>query len=153
MTPRSRLLPPGRQTDPRAWTPRTPHMTEKKLIVAIGGFRLRHPMLGPAFSFFAVPAFMQARRAPGNRFADARFVDGRHFSLSAWESPQAMRAYAVSGPHARAMRAASWLGSGPFARYTADAPPDWDEALAVWYAAHGGEARAATAQGIPETEA
>jgi hypothetical protein len=108
-----------------------------KLIVAIGGFRLRHWSLGPAFNFYAVPAFLEARRSPGNRFADARFVDGRHFSLSAWESPRAMRDYATSGRHARAMRAASWLGSGPFANYVSDDLPTWDEALAVWRAAHG----------------
>jgi hypothetical protein len=107
-----------------------------KVIIAIGGFRLHHWSLTPAFNFYAVPAFLQARRAPGNLFADARFVDGRHFSLSAWDSPRAMRDYAVSGRHARAMRAAAWLGSGPFAHYASDGLPNWDEALAVWRAAH-----------------
>jgi hypothetical protein len=100
-----------------------------KLLVAIGGFRLHHWALGPAFQFYAVPAFLQARSAPGNRFADARVVDGRHFSLSAWDSPQAMRAYATSGRHLRAMRAARWLGDGPFAQYTTDDLPTWEEAL------------------------
>jgi hypothetical protein len=113
-----------------------------KLIVAIGGFRLHHWSLTPLFSAYAVPAFLQARNAPGNRFADARFVDGRHFSLSAWESPRAMRDYAISGRHARAMRAARWLGSGPFAHYASDAPPSWEEALAVWRAAHAAPATA-----------
>jgi hypothetical protein len=102
----------------------------------IGGFRLHHWSLTPLFSAYAVPAFLQARNAPGNRFADARFVDGRHFSLSAWESPRAMRDYATSARHARAMRAARWLGSGPFAHYVSDDLPTWEAALAVWRAAH-----------------
>lgn len=106
------------------------------MIIAIGGFRLHHWSLGPAFSFYAVPAFLEARRAPGNLFADSRVMDGRHFSLSAWESPRAMRDYATSGRHARAMRAAAWLGSGPFAHYVSDDVPTWEKALAVWCAAH-----------------
>jgi hypothetical protein len=111
-----------------------------RLVIAIGGLRLRHWALAPAFNFYAVPAFLDARRAPGNRFADARFVDGRHFSLTAWESPRAMRDYALSPRHARAMRATSWLGAGPFAHYSSEHLPTWDEALAVWRAAHGDSA-------------
>ena len=108
------------------------------LICAIGGFRLHSPLLMPAFQVFAVPSFAQSSGAEGNRLTDARFVDGRYFSLSAWDSPAAMRAYAKSGAHARAVRASSWLGSGPFTFFTSLTPPTWEEALEKWRAEHAG---------------
>ncbi|MDJ1017878.1 MAG: hypothetical protein QNJ35_15325 [Paracoccaceae bacterium] len=111
-------------------------MSSKPHLVAIGGFRLRSPLLAPAFFWFAAPALSDARNAPGCVMADARAVYGRQFSLSVWESPAAMRAYAGSPRHARAMRAASWLGSGPFAHFATTEPVTWEEALEVWRMAH-----------------
>ncbi|MEM1131177.1 MAG: hypothetical protein AAGH83_11750 [Pseudomonadota bacterium] len=104
--------------------------------VAIGGFRLRHPLLLPAFSAYAVASMRQARAAPGNVHAAARMADGRYFSLSVWDSPAAMRRFAQGGAHRRAMNAASWLGDGPFAHFKSAAIPEWDEALAEWRIHH-----------------
>jgi hypothetical protein len=67
-----------------------------KLVVAIGGFRLRHWSLGPAFSFYAVPATLGIGKP--QRHARLRFV-----------------------------RPPRTCDSGP---------PSWEEALAVWCAAH-----------------
>lgn len=107
-------------------------MTQRSYLVAVGGFRLHSPLLAPAFFVFAAPAFTQARRAPGCIMADVKTALGRQFSLSVWDSPRAMREYKDSGAHRRALRAARWLGDGPFARFTTRELPDWDTALAVW---------------------
>lgn len=46
----------------------------------------------------------QARRAQGNLHASVRKTQGRSFwTLSAWESKQAMRQYMLSGDHKKAM--------------------------------------------------
>lgn len=102
------------------------------ILVAIGGFRLHSRLLSPVFQLVAVPSFMQAKHAPGNLLTDARFVDGRHFSLSAWSDPKSMRDYARSGAHLRALRASRWLGSGPFTFFTTEQLPNWDVALKRW---------------------
>lgn len=106
------------------------------ILVAIGGFRLHSPVLFPVFQLLAVPSFLQARNAPGNLLTDARYVDGRHFSLSAWSDPRSMRTYAQSGAHARALRASRWLGAGPFTFFTAQELPSWEQALETWRAEH-----------------
>ena len=107
-------------------------MTETVFFAAVGGFRLYNPLFAPAFFLFAAPAFTQARHDPGCAMAEVKAAMGRQFSLSVWKSPAAMKAYRDSGAHLRAMRAARWLGDGPFARFTSPVLPNWDDALAIW---------------------
>ncbi|MDJ0824889.1 MAG: hypothetical protein QNJ16_05235 [Rhodobacter sp.] len=88
------------------------------------------------FSLYIAPSLRQARRAQGCLFAEVRPADGRYFSLTAWESPAAMKRYARSWPHRIAMaRAAVLATESRFHHFHAEGPPDWTDALARWRAA------------------
>ncbi|MEM7188312.1 MAG: hypothetical protein AAF439_01755 [Pseudomonadota bacterium] len=103
------------------------------MLIAIGGIVIKSLLHRPAFFWYAAPALWQAKSAPGCLFSDVRGVRGVQFSLTAWESTAAMKAYAHSEPHAVAMRRTEALSSfGAFHHYQSDALSDWEEALARW---------------------
>lgn len=100
--------------------------------VSVTGARTCGPVAELRFWRHAVPSMAQAHAAPGCLHADARTVDGVHHTLTAWESEDAMRAYARSGAHLVAMRAFDAIAMGETVTYDAERVPSWDEALAAW---------------------
>ena len=78
-----------------------------------------------------LPAFAQAKKAPGNIFAETRTFDlFTYGTLSGWESEEAMRRYIGSGAHMTAMKVSReitiLLQSSHF---ELSHPPTWPEAL------------------------
>ena len=105
-------------------------------LIAIGGIAVKNRFRSLEFSRYVGPSLRQARMAEGCLFAAVRPHDGRYFSFTAWDSPAAMKRYARSGPHRRAMARASVLSSDSrFHHFHADELPDWSEALDRWHAA------------------
>lgn len=86
--------------------------------------------------FFRTPAvWWQVSRAPGAYGASltARPLRRTFWTLSAWESPEALRTFARSGAHApTSRRLASQMRDARFVTWTAkseDLPLDWTEAF------------------------
>lgn len=84
--------------------------------------------------FFKTPGvWWQVSRAPGAYGATLKAEPLRRtfWTFSAWESPQALGAFARSGPHApTARRLARQMRDAKFVRWTAkseDLPVDWSE--------------------------
>ena len=100
--------------------------------VSITGLSLRSPLLYPVFSWYAVRAFGEARRSPGNLSVEARRVAGVHHTLSVWESEAAMRAFLPMPAHKAAMRAFPLIATGRTMGFQTDRIPSWDEALEIW---------------------
>jgi quinol monooxygenase YgiN len=100
--------------------------------VSITGLRLKAIWHAPRFWWHASRAMAQARAAPGNLSAEARFIDGYNLTLSSWIDQAAMRRYLTSGAHLAAMRAFHSFATGRSIGFSAAATPDWAEAHAIW---------------------
>jgi len=62
------------------------------------------------FFMKSIPAFAQARKAPGNIFTETRTFDlFTYGTLSGWESESAMRQYTASGSHLEAMKVSRFI--------------------------------------------
>jgi len=108
-------------------------MAEPDHIVALGRIVLRPDASRLRFVWLALLSRIQARLSRGNIYASARSGgDGRTFhSLSVWTSEYAMRAYARSGAHRRAMQASRDMAAQvEFVHWRASVAPDWPTALA-----------------------
>ena len=103
------------------------------MYVSVTGLKVRSWMQVPLFWRHAIPSLQQAKRAPGNLFADVRKIDGVQHTLTVWDDRKAMRAYLSSGAHLRAIRAFRVIGSGRICGYETDRQPGWDEALEYWH--------------------
>lgn len=102
------------------------------MYVSITGLKVRSWLLAPLFWRHAVPSLQQARKAPGNLFAEVRRIDGVQHTLTVWTDRAAMRAYLTSGAHLQAIRAFRQIGSGRVCGYEADRQPSWAEAIEYW---------------------
>ncbi|MDB5641706.1 MAG: hypothetical protein JWN07_1023 [Hyphomicrobiales bacterium] len=100
--------------------------------VSITGLQLRSRRHLVRFWWHAIRSMTQARRAPGNRSADARIIAGVHHTMTLWDDEAAMRAYLRSGPHLQAMRAFREIATGKTVGYVAEAAPTWREAREIW---------------------
>ena len=100
--------------------------------ISITGLTLRSRRHVFRFWWHAIGSITQAKRAPGNRSADARTIAGVHHTLSVWDDEQAMRAYLNSGAHLRALRAFRQIATGKTIGFVADAAPSWDEVHDIW---------------------
>lgn len=103
------------------------------MYVSITGLTVRSLLLAPLFFRHAIPSLIQARKAPGNIFADVRRVAGVQHTLTVWESRAAMRAFVSSGAHLKAAGAFRQIGRGRMCGYEVDRQPSWDEALDYWH--------------------
>ncbi|MDJ0629921.1 MAG: hypothetical protein QNJ44_16805 [Rhodobacter sp.] len=113
-------------------------------LIAVGGIVVTQPLKRIEFSLYILPVLLQARRAHGNLHAEVTFRDDIHFSLTAWNSPAAMKRYAQSLPHRLAMARAPRLADfSQFHHWHADNAPDWTEAIDRWKQATGYGARKA----------
>lgn len=104
------------------------------MYISVTGLRLRSSIVLPIFWWHATHSMIQAKRADGNRFADARNVDGVYHTLTAWHDRKAMLVYLGCGAHLRAMRIFDLIGSGRVHGFEAEQVPDWPEALRLWKA-------------------
>ncbi len=105
------------------------------MLVSIGGLKVKSALHLPYFFMLAAPSLRQAQSFDGNVFAQVKSTQGRQFSLTVWETPAAMKVYARSGAHGRAMAAVARVArDGYFHFYQSDELPEWDDALARWNA-------------------
>jgi hypothetical protein len=80
----------------------------------------------------AIQSQRQARRAPG--FRSGGLLPDRHWTfwtMTAWDSEEAMRRFMLSGPHKAAMpHLLHWCDEASVAHWTQpeDALPSWEEA-------------------------
>jgi hypothetical protein len=102
------------------------------MYVSITGLELKGVWHAPCFWWHAIRSMQQARAADGNLYADTRTINGVHHTLSVWRDEQAMRAYLISGPHRKAMRAFHSIATGKTLGFTADQRPDWTEVHDLW---------------------
>jgi hypothetical protein len=99
---------------------------------AIGAVR-PYPLALPLFITHAVASLKAAQKADGCIWAGTNSARGLAFSLSVWDSPAAMRRYAASAPHARAMRWSRLTGEVTrFHHFACDEVPSWAEAIGRW---------------------
>ncbi|MCC5986879.1 MAG: hypothetical protein JJT95_04300 [Pararhodobacter sp.] len=104
-------------------------------IVAVGRITLRPDASRLRFFMLTLLSILQAKRAPGNIHVSTHAAGGAHFSMSAWRSDEAMRAFAQRGAHLRAMRAITALAlEGEFRHWRSAKVPSWPEALARFHA-------------------
>lgn len=100
--------------------------------VSVTRLRLRHWRFVPVFFWHTIPAFRQARKAPGNLSADVLNDANRtYWTRSVWADEAAMRAYMTSGAHMKAMpHLMRWCDEAATAHWTQPdgAAPDWREA-------------------------
>jgi hypothetical protein len=76
----------------------------------------------PQFGFFAIRSYFQARRAPGNARAltlrDRRLT---FWTITVWQTPDAMKAFRNSGAHLKAMpRLAEWCDEATYVHWSQD---------------------------------
>ena len=100
--------------------------------VSVTGLTLKSRRHVFRFWWHAIGSMTQAKRAPGNRSAEARTIDGVHHTLSVWDDEQAMRAYLGTGAHLKAMRAFRQIATGKTISFVANVAPSWDEAHQIW---------------------
>ena len=68
--------------------------------ISVTRLRLRSVRYLPPFLWHTLRSLLQAKRAPGNVSARTRrAADGAYWTLTAWDAPDAMRAYRNSGAH------------------------------------------------------
>lgn len=96
--------------------------------VSIGRLRLTPGSKRLRFFLYGVLAYLQAKRAAGIIHASVYREDNRTFwSLSVWESSEAMLAYRNSGSHARVMTISRSLGARvDFLHWQGDSIPGWE---------------------------
>lgn len=91
--------------------------------------RLRHV---PTFLWWSLRAARQAKRSPGHIASALHAQDARtYWTLSSWQTIDAMRRYRSSGAHETAMRrAGEWADEASTVRWDSDdgTLPDWKEA-------------------------
>ena len=102
------------------------------MFVSVTRLRIRAGRFVPAFVWGTLQSRRQVRRAPG--FLGGRLlVDvGRTFwTLTAWETDKAMKAFRGSGAHAQVMpRRAEWCDEASYTHWESEgaAVPTWEEA-------------------------
>lgn len=102
--------------------------------VSVTRLRLRSARFLPGFFFHAIRSQRQLRRSPGFQAGSLLPDAGRTFwTLSLWDSAEAMRGYMLSGAHRTAMpKLADWCDEASVGHWeTPEARlPDWREAEA-----------------------
>ena len=100
--------------------------------VSVTRLRLRSARFLPGFFFRTIRTQRQLRRSPGFRAGSLLPDAGRTFwTLSLWDSAEAMRGFMLGGAHRKAMpKLAEWCDEASVAHWeTAEARlPDWCEA-------------------------
>jgi hypothetical protein len=101
-------------------------------IVSITRLKLRGPRFLPAFLWLTVRSQRQVARADGCLGHGVQGEAGLVvWTRSAWRDPEALRAFMMSGPHAKAMpKLQHWCSEASVARWESGSAelPDWAEA-------------------------
>src|SRR5262245_51846790 len=99
--------------------------------VSITRLRVRSIRFLPAFLWYAAASARQARRAAGRASVQLRRTRRMTFwTLSRWESEDAMKAFRAQSPHREAMaRLAHWCDEASYAHWLQESSqlPGWEE--------------------------
>ncbi len=101
------------------------------MYISITGLKLKTSFKIFLFLRHAIPSFMQSKKSTGNISSDTKTKDGIRYTLSVWDSKEAMLAFKNSGAHKMAMKAFPRIATGKTFGYESDTVPDWDEAMAL----------------------
>jgi heme-degrading monooxygenase HmoA len=100
--------------------------------VSVTRLRVRSVRFIPAFFWYAIRSQRQVRSAIGFQggalLADAKWT---YWTLTAWDSLEAMRAYMTAGAHRKAMpKLTNWCDEASVVHWQSDGQqiPDWREA-------------------------
>jgi len=105
-------------------------------LVAIGAAKLLYWWDNTRFALITALSLRQARRAPGNLRASVFPHAGHYFSLTVWQHPSDMQAFASSGAHRFALKMADRLTeTSRFHVYASPKMPTVSNALAAWHQA------------------
>jgi hypothetical protein len=100
-------------------------------VISITRLRLRSWRFFPGFALYAVRSRMQASRAAGNCGMNLMREPGNVFwTVTVWESAEAVKQFMVANPHGQAMRRLmEWCDEAAVARGTQDTTdlPDWQQ--------------------------
>jgi hypothetical protein len=99
--------------------------------ISVTRLRLRSVRFFPVFLWHAFRSFTQARRAPGNRDAATRRIQGAFWTMTLWDDEKAVRAFVNTDPHRKAMpRLMHWCDEASVVNWQADTSvlPTWDVA-------------------------
>jgi hypothetical protein len=90
------------------------------IFVSVTRLRLRKLRFLPGFAWFALRSTRQAKRAAGNVHTESLRERGLVFwTITLWESEQAMRQFRNSGPHRAVMpRLANWCDEATYVHWT-----------------------------------
>ena len=102
------------------------------MISSITGLKANNFLGFIRFQLLTLPTFMQARKASGNLFCEAKKVADIHHTLTAWKSEDDLINYISSGTHLKAMKTFSKIATGKTYRFEADEIPTWEEAVEIW---------------------
>ncbi len=96
-------------------------------LASVTRLRLRKLRYLPGFAYYAVRSTIQAKRAPGCVKVEAKREGGLIFwTITLWDSQEAMRSYRNSGPHRTVMpKLATWCDEASYVRWTQESaePP------------------------------
>ena len=102
------------------------------VLVSVTRLRVRSYCYLMPFIWYAIRSILQAKRSPGNLGVKLRKRRKLAFwTLTLWESDEAMRAFRVGLPHRKAMRKLPyWCDEGSYAHWKCNnlAMPSWKEA-------------------------
>ncbi len=108
--------------------------TSPKILVSITKIQLKDPSTAREFSKHTRASFNQAREnslSQGGLLGQPRLkIDGStYYTLSSWQSEQAMRDYVDQGNHKEAMEASPNIGQVESFHWYAERTPSFDEAI------------------------
>ena len=101
-------------------------------VASVTRLKLRSWRYLPPFALETLASARQAARTPG--FLGGAILNDRDltfWTLTAWENEAALKAFMMTGAHARVMpKLIMWCDEAAVARWEAEALPGWDEAVA-----------------------
>ena len=106
------------------------------MIITVTGLKLKSPLHWLAFWRHAVPAATQCRQAEGCLHVETFGRGGFQHTLTAFDSRDNLRRFAMTGAHRKAAKAFRRIATGKILSWDSGDIPSRDEALAI------GEAKA-----------
>ena len=104
----------------------------KTVYVSITGLELKSWRHIFRFGWHTMRSFQQAKKAEGNISAALNSINRVKHTRTVWENEAAMRAFAYSGAHRKAIAAFPAIATGKTFGYETEAVPDWDEVHDLW---------------------
>ncbi len=104
------------------------------MIITVTGLKLKSPLHWLAFWRHAVPSFNQCRQSTGCLHAETFAEGGFQHTLTAFDSRDNLRRFAMAGPHRKAAKAFRRIAVGKILSWDSETLPTRDEAVAIWEA-------------------